>query len=67
MYKRQLLLHSVDRALPWSAGVTLAALAAFGFVKGRYTGAPALRSGLQTLVIGGAAATVAFLLARAIS
>ena len=62
-----LLLHSVALALPWSAAVTLAALAIFGFVKGRFTGAPPLRSALQTLLIGGAAATVAFLLARAIS
>jgi VIT1/CCC1 family predicted Fe2+/Mn2+ transporter len=62
-----LLLHSVAQALPWSAGVTLAALAVFGFVKGRFTGAPAVRSALQTLLVGGAAATVAFLLARAIT
>jgi VIT1/CCC1 family predicted Fe2+/Mn2+ transporter len=62
-----LMLRSVPQALPWSAAVTLAALAAFGYVKGRYTGAPALRSALQTLSIGGAAATVAFLLARAVA
>ena len=60
-------LHSVPLALPWSAGVTLAALGLFGYVKARYTGAPPLRSALQTMAIGGAAATVAFLLARAIS
>jgi VIT1/CCC1 family predicted Fe2+/Mn2+ transporter len=62
-----LLLHSVALALPWSAAVTLVALAAFGFVKGHFTGASAVRSALQTLTIGGAAATVAFLLARAVS
>ena len=62
-----LLLHSVVLALPWSAAVTLIALAAFGFVKGHFTGASAVRSALQTLTIGGAAATVAFLLARAVS
>jgi VIT1/CCC1 family predicted Fe2+/Mn2+ transporter len=61
------LLHSIAQALPWSAAVTLAALAAFGFVKGHFTGAPALRSAVQTLAIGGAAAAVAFLLARAVS
>jgi len=61
------LLRSVDQALPWSAAVTLAALAAFGFVKGRFTGTAPLRSALQTLTIGGIAATVAFALARAIS
>jgi VIT1/CCC1 family predicted Fe2+/Mn2+ transporter len=62
-----LLLKSVPQALPWSAGVTLAALFLFGLVKGRYTGAAPLRSGVQTLCIGGAAAAVAFLLARAVS
>ncbi len=62
-----LILHSVTLALPWSAAVTLVALAAFGFVKGHFTGASALRSAVQTLTIGGAAATVAFLLARAVS
>jgi VIT1/CCC1 family predicted Fe2+/Mn2+ transporter len=62
-----LLLHSVALALPWSAAVTLIALAAFGFVKGHFTGASAVRSAMQTLTIGGAAATVAFLLARAVS
>jgi VIT1/CCC1 family predicted Fe2+/Mn2+ transporter len=61
------LLHSVQQALPWSAAVTLAALGLFGYVKGRFTGAPALRSALQTLCIGGVAATVAFLLARAVT
>jgi VIT1/CCC1 family predicted Fe2+/Mn2+ transporter len=60
-------LRSVNQALPWSAAVTLAALFAFGYIKGRFTGAPPLRSALQTLVVGGAAATAAFLLARAIS
>lgn len=60
-------LHSVAQALPWSAAVTLAALGIFGYVKGRFSGAPPLRSGLQTLSIGGAAALVAFVLARAIN
>ncbi len=62
-----LLLQSVPQALPWSAAVTLAALALFGYVKGRYTGAAPLRSAMQTLGIGGIAAAVAFVLARAIS
>jgi len=61
------LLRSVDQALPWSAAVTLAALAVFGYVKARYTGAKPVRSALQTMTIGGMAATVAFVLARAIS
>ena len=47
-------------------GVTLLALAIFGFVKGRFVGAPPLRSAVQTVFIGGLAATAAFLIARAI-
>ena len=60
-------LHSVNQALPWSAAVTLLALGLFGYGKARFSGAPPLRSALQTMAIGGMAASVAFLLARAIS
>ena len=60
-------LHSVNLALPWSAGVTLAALGIFGYVKARFTGARPIVSALQTMAIGGAAAAAAFALARAIS
>jgi VIT1/CCC1 family predicted Fe2+/Mn2+ transporter len=54
-------------ALPLSAGVTLAALAAFGAVKGAFTGVSKLRSGLQTVLVGGLAAAAAFAIARWIS
>jgi VIT1/CCC1 family predicted Fe2+/Mn2+ transporter len=47
--------------------VTLLALAVFGYIKGRFTGAKALRSASQTIVIGGLAAAAAFLLAKLIS
>jgi len=47
--------------------ITLFALAAFGYVKGRFTGAPPLRSAIQTTVVGGLAAAAAFMIARAIS
>ncbi|MBI1175737.1 MAG: iron transporter [Sideroxydans sp.] len=57
----------VSAALPWSVAVTLLALTVFGFVKGGFTGTPRLRSALQTLLIGSAAAAAAFMLARAIS
>ncbi len=50
-----------------SAAVTLVALGIFGYVKGRFTGAQPMVSAVQTVVIGGIAATAAFLLARAIS
>lgn len=62
-----MVLHSARAALSWSVLVTLIALAVFGYVKGRFTGAHALRSAAQTVVIGGLAASAAFLLARAIS
>ena len=51
-------------ALRLSVVVTLVALAIFGGIKGRFTGAPVLRSALQTRVIGGLAAAAAFGIAR---
>jgi VIT1/CCC1 family predicted Fe2+/Mn2+ transporter len=62
-----MLLHSAGAALLWSVAVTLVALAVFGYIKGRFTGAHALRSASQTVVIGGLAAGAAFLLAKLIS
>ena len=50
-----------------SVVVTLVSLALFGGIKGRFTGAPVLRSALQTCVIGGLAAAAAVGIARAIS
>jgi vacuolar iron transporter family protein len=61
-----ILLGKLDVALRFSVVVTLLALLIFGFVKGRFTGVSPLRSALQTVVIGGLAATAAFLIARAI-
>src|SRR5271165_223361 len=60
-------LHSARAALGWSVTVTLIALAVFGYIKGRFTGAKAGRSATQTVVIGGLAAGAAFLLAKLIS
>lgn len=53
-------------ALAVSSAVTLVALVLFGYVKGRFTGSPPVRSALQTALIGGIAAAVAFAVARAI-
>jgi VIT1/CCC1 family predicted Fe2+/Mn2+ transporter len=50
-----------------SVATTLTALFVFGFIKGRYTGAPQLKSALRTTVIGGLAAGVAYAIARAVS
>jgi vacuolar iron transporter family protein len=54
-------------ALQASVGVTLAALFAFGYVKGRLTGISPWRGGIQTVAIGGLASAAAFGLARWIS
>jgi VIT1/CCC1 family predicted Fe2+/Mn2+ transporter len=61
-----MLLSNLQAALWVSVGVTLLALFLFGYFKGRFTGIPPLRSGLQTVLVGGLAATVAFTLARLI-
>ncbi|MGE0129249.1 MAG: VIT1/CCC1 transporter family protein [Blastocatellales bacterium] len=54
-------------ALFASVLMTLSALLIFGFIKGRFTGARPVRSALQTAIIGGLAATAAFIIARLIS
>ena len=59
-----LLLVDAQQALRLSVAVTLAALAIFGGIKGKFTGVPVLRSALQTCVIGGLAAAAAFCIAR---
>lgn len=61
-----ILMNSVQDALLVSAGVTLLALLVFGYVKGRLIGINALRSGFQTILIGGLAAGAAFAIARLI-
>lgn len=58
--------HAPD-ALVYSALITFCALLCFGYVKGRFTGAHPIRSGLQTALIGGLAAGAAFAIARLIS
>lgn len=62
-----MLVHAARTALIISVVVTLIALAVFGLVKGRYTGARPIKSAIQTTVTGGLAATAAFLIARAIA
>ena len=58
---------TVGTALFVSVIGTLIALTVFGYVKGHFTGAPPVRSALQTVLIGGLAAGAAFMIARAIS
>jgi VIT1/CCC1 family predicted Fe2+/Mn2+ transporter len=57
----------VPTALHWSVGITLTALAVFGFIKGHFTGTSKIRSAGQTLIVGGVAAAAAFELAKLVS
>jgi len=59
-----MLLDDNIAALKLSIIITLIALALFGAIKGKLVGTGWLRSALQTTLIGGAAATAAYLLAR---
>jgi predicted membrane protein (TIGR00267 family) len=54
-------------ALKLSVVITLLALAIFGALKGKLVGTGWLRSALQTVIIGGAAAAAAYGLARLLS
>jgi VIT1/CCC1 family predicted Fe2+/Mn2+ transporter len=58
--------RSVHYALVGSVIVTLLALLVFGYVKGRFTTARPFRSAWQTVVVGGLAATAAFVIAKMI-
>jgi VIT1/CCC1 family predicted Fe2+/Mn2+ transporter len=62
-----MLMTSIPRALAASTAVTLLALFVFGYLKGSVTGTGAVKSALQTLMVGGLAAAVAFGIARLIS
>jgi VIT1/CCC1 family predicted Fe2+/Mn2+ transporter len=62
-----MIVGSAVRGLLISCALTATALAIFGYAKGRFTGMPAIRSAIQTVLIGGAAAGAAFAIARAIS
>ena len=58
---------SARTALMFSVAVTLIALVGFGYIKGRFTGTEPVQSALQTVLVGGLAATAAFAIARAIT
>src|SRR5260370_9633783 len=62
-----MLLDNLQTALMVSVVVTLLALFAFGYFKGKMTGIPPFRGGIQTVVIGGLASAAAFRLAMWIS
>ena len=60
-------LRSIHSALIVSVIVTLLTLLVFGYVKGRFTVKRPLRSAWQTVLVGGLAATAAFVLAKSIN
>jgi len=62
-----ILVSNADSALKISVVATIVALAAFGAVKGHFTGTPMFKSGLRTAIIGGLAAGAAFGLAKLFS
>jgi len=59
--------QNTHQALLLSIVFTLTALAIFGFIKGHFTGVPKIKSGFQTLLVGGLAAAVAYGIAKLIS
>ena len=58
-----ILLETAQTALKFSILFTITALVIFGYVKGRFTGARPFRSAFQTTIIGGLAASAAYLIA----
>ncbi|HOP07778.1 MAG TPA: VIT1/CCC1 transporter family protein [candidate division Zixibacteria bacterium] len=62
-----MLINDSQIALFTSVATTLLALAVFGYIKGHFTGLRPLKGALQTTLIGGLAAAVAFAIARLIS
>src|SRR6202047_4122906 len=60
------LFRSVHSALIGSVIVTLCALLVFGYIKGRFTTVRPFRSAWQTVIVGGLAATAAFVIAKLI-
>lgn len=60
-------IHKPDIALYVSVLITLLALFIFGFIKGKFTGSAPIKSAWQTTLVGGAAAGIAFLIAKLIA
>src|SRR5262249_31660406 len=58
---------NTQTALIFSIGITALALFVFGYIKGRYTSTAPMRGAWQTLLVGGLAAAVAYLIAKLIS
>lgn len=61
-----MLMASTHEALAVSAAITACALAGFGWLKAAATGLPRVTGAVQTLAIGGLAAGVAYVVAKAV-
>jgi vacuolar iron transporter family protein len=61
-----ILFSEPQRALNLSVIFTALALIVFGYIKGRYVGTKPARSAFQTVIVGGVAASAAYLIARLI-
>jgi vacuolar iron transporter family protein len=62
-----MILSDPRTGLYYSVGVTLLALAVFGYVKGRFTGINPFKGAVQVVIIAGLAASAAYMLAKLIS
>lgn len=62
-----LFIHNVHDALIVSGAVTLLALAVFGYMRGYLIGGAIVRSMWQTVLVGGIAASAAFIIAKLVS
>jgi VIT1/CCC1 family predicted Fe2+/Mn2+ transporter len=62
-----IVLDNLHTSLTYSVAFTGVALIAFGMVKAKFTGISPLKGGLQTVLIGGLAASAAYGLARLFS
>ena len=62
-----MLSSNVATGLYYSVGITLLALALFGYTKSRFTGIAPLKGAIQTVLTGGLAAAAAFALAKFVS
>lgn len=56
--------ENINTSLMWSAVITSVALLLFGYFKGKIVSANPIKSAVRTFLIGGLAATVAYLLAK---
>jgi vacuolar iron transporter family protein len=59
-----MLVSTSQKAMVWSSIITIIALCIFGAVKGHFTGVKKIKSAMQTTLVGGLAAIVAYSIAK---